>query len=93
MGMKPQQDIRYLLKIQEHAETELDLGINPDSRIWNFLWTKSDEAKQATKDKLLKYLQTPPDKLPNESDEEYIQRFYAWSEEAGKQEALLKYIK
>lgn len=37
MEMKPQQDIRYLLKIQKHAETELDLGIDPDSRIWNFL--------------------------------------------------------
>ena len=56
MTMKSQQDINYLLKIISHAETEINLGIDPEKRVWKFLETKSDQAKQEAKEKLLTYL-------------------------------------
>jgi|GEM_PF-5988859 len=93
MTMKSQQDINYLLKIISHAETEINLGIDPEKRVWKFLETKSDYAKQEAKEKLLTYLQTPPNKEQNESDEKYLLRFYERNVSTEKYSLLLDYIK
>jgi len=93
MTSRPKKDINYLLKITGHAKDELNFGMDPESRVRDFLWTKSGEAKQAAKEKLLDYLQTPPNRLTNESDKEYLIRFAERDACTEKYEWLLHYIK
>lgn len=93
MSMSPKQDINYLLKINKHAQTEMDLGIDPHKRVLQFLWTKSDASIQEAKQKLLDELQTPPTKFAGETDAAYIVRFNTWDAKTQQWETLLDYIK